>query len=311
MRAVRGHDGQPMIVDIDDPPGHGELLSMRAVGICASDLAYLTFGSEVILGHELVGVRADGRAVAVEGLYGCGKCDLCLDGQYNLCDQASQQALGLFNDGGMTEQFRAPVERLVELPFGIDVSSGSLIEPAAVAWHGARVGGARDGVRVAVVGGGSVGILALAAAQAQGASEVSLASRYDHQRELGERLGATQPSGDYDVVIEAAGSASALQRSVDLLAPGGTVAILGVHYGGMDVSYPTMLTKEARLIASMGYCSHEGGRDMQQAAEMLASRPEIGEALITHRFPLEDAAEAFRVAGDRQSGAIKVVVEVS
>jgi threonine dehydrogenase-like Zn-dependent dehydrogenase len=76
MRAVRGHDGQPMIVDIDEPPGHGELLSMRAVGICASDLAYLTFGSEVILGHGLVGVRADGTAVAVEGLYGCGQCDL-------------------------------------------------------------------------------------------------------------------------------------------------------------------------------------------------------------------------------------------
>jgi 2-desacetyl-2-hydroxyethyl bacteriochlorophyllide A dehydrogenase len=311
VKAVRGHEGRPIVIDIDEPPGQGELLTMRAVGICASDLSYLSMGSEVILGHELVGVQADGTPVAVEGLYGCGECDHCLDGQYNLCASSAQQALGIVIDGGMTEQFRAPVERLVELPDGLDVADGSLIEPAAVAWHGVRVGGTTKGKRVAVVGAGSVGMLAVAAAQAQGADEVSLESRYDHQKELGERLGATQPSGLYDVVIEAAGSASGLQKSLELLVPGGTIAILGVHYGGLDLPYLTMLTKEATLVASMGYCVHEGGRDMRQAAEMIAARPEIAEALITHRFPIEDAAEAFRVAADRQSGAIKVVVEVS
>ena len=153
-------------------------------------------------------------------------------------------------------------------------------------------------------------MLAVAAARAQGAAEVSLESRYDHQKELGERFGATQPAGLYDVVVEAGGSASALQRSVELLAPGGTIVVLGLHFGGLDVPYTVMLAKEATLIASMGYCSHAGGRDMQDAADMLAGRPEIADALITHRFPLEEAPEAFRVAADRKSGAIKVVVEV-
>ena len=310
MKAVRGHDGRPVLVEVDEPPGRGELLTMRAVGICASDLAYLSYGTEVILGHELVGIRADGTPVAIEGLYGCGDCDFCLAGRYNLCDQSAVQALGMFNDGGMVEQFRAPSERLVDLPVGLDVASGSLVEPAAVSWHGVRVGGTDAGKRVAVVGAGSVGILAVAAAQAQGAAEVSLESRYDQQRELGERLGATQPSGLYDVVVEAAGSASALQRVVELLAPGGTISVLGVHHGGLDVPYLVMLRKEAKLVASMGYCSHGVGGDMQQAAEMLAARPEIADALVTHRFPLEEAAEAFRVAADRKSGAIKVVVEV-
>ena len=86
--------------------------------------------------------------------------------------------------------------------------------------------------------------------------------------------------------------------------------ILGLHYGGLDVPFTTLLTKEVGLIASMGYCRHAGGRDMEQAAEMLAARPEIADSVVTHRFPLEDAAEAFRVAGDRASGAIKVIVEV-
>jgi len=311
VKAVRGRGGEPVVIDIDEPPGQGELLTMRAAGICASDLAYLSLGSEVILGHELVGMRSDGTPVAVEGLYGCGECDFCLDGQYNLCGFVAQRALGIVIDGGMTEQFRAPSERLVALPVGLDIANGSLIEPGAVAWHGVRVGGTTAGKRVAVVGAGSVGILAVASAQAQGADEVSLEARYDHQKAIGERLGASETSGLYDVVIEAAGSATGLERSLELLQPGGTIAILGVHYGGTNLPYLTMLTKEAKLIASMGYCAHEGGRDMQQAAEMLAGRPEIGDCLITHRFPVEDAAEAFRVAADRQSGAIKVVVEMS
>ncbi len=310
MRAVRGQGGQPVLVDVDDVPGEGELLSMRSVGICSSDLLYLRVGTEHVLGHELAGVRADGTAVAVEGLYGCGTCEHCLDGRINLCPQSTQRALGMMADGGMAEQFRAPSQRLVDLPVGLDVSSGALVEPASVSWHGVRVGGVGPDTRVLVVGAGSVGLLAVAAAQAMGAPEVGLAARHPHQRAIGEQLGATEPDGLYDLVIEAAGSADAVHQSIEQLAPGGTISVLGVHYAPVEMPFLPMLNKEATLITSMGYCRHDGGRDMQQAAEMLAARPELTEALITHRFPLEDAPEAFRVAADRASGAIKVVVDV-
>lgn len=123
-------------------------------------------------------------------------------------------------------------------------------------------------------------------------------------------VGEPQAGELYDVVIEAAGTTSALQRSVELVKPGGKVSLLGVHYNGLDVPYAALLKKEVTLAISMGYCGYAGQREMRQAAEMLAGRPEIPDALITHRFPLEDAAEAFRVAGDRESGAVKVVVEV-
>jgi len=68
---------------------------------------------------------------------------------------------------------------------------------------------------------------------------------------------------------------------------------------------------EARLIPSLGYCAHEGRREMEDAAQMLADEPDIARTVITHRFPLEDASEGFRVAGDRASGAIRVVIEPS
>jgi threonine dehydrogenase-like Zn-dependent dehydrogenase len=84
-----------------------------------------------------------------------------------------------------------------------------------------------------------------------------------------------------------------------------------VVHGPLEVPFGDLLRKEVALRASMGYCGHAGRREMLLAAQMLADRPEIPAGLITHRFPLEDAAEAFRVAGDRGAGAIKVVVDVS
>jgi threonine dehydrogenase-like Zn-dependent dehydrogenase len=310
MRAVRGQGGAPTLVDLEEAPGRGEAISMRAAGICASDLNYLARGTERVLGHELAGVRADGTAVSVEGMFGCEQCEYCLAGRNNLCHQATKMALGIMQDGGMVEQFRVPSNKLIQLPIGLDVANASLVEPASVAWHGVRLGGTGPESRVAVVGGGSIGQLAAAGAQSQNAAEVALEARYPHQHEVREALGVDEPDGLYDVVIEAAGSPSSIQRCVELVRPGGTIVVLGVVPGALDVPFSSLLTKELTLIASLSYCGHAGQREMRLAAEMLASRPEIPASVITHRFPLEDAAEAFRVAGDRRSGAIKVVVEI-
>lgn len=211
----------------------------------------------------------------------------------------------------MVEQFRVPSHKLLELPAGLDLASASLIEPASVSWHGVRLGGTSNETRVAVVGAGSIGLLAAAAAQAQQAAEVALEARHSHQHRIRERFEIGEPMGLYDVVIEAAGSPSAIQRCVELVRPGGTIVVLGVVYGLLDVPFGSLLTKEITLRASMGYCGHAGQREMRLAAQMLASRPEIADSLITHRFPLEDAGEAFRVAADRDSGAIKVVVDIA
>ena len=314
MKAVRGREGKPALVEVDEPPGFdgGEVLHMAVAGICASDLNYLRLGTERVLGHELAGRRVDGTPVLIEGQFGCGGCEFCREGRNNLCHQSTKMALGIMRDGGMVEQFKVPANKVLDVPKGLDVSNASLAEPAAVAWHGARLGRAGAERSVAVVGGGSIGQLAAVAAQTQGAEVVVMDARYPHQHAIRERLGVGEPvSGErYDVVVEAAGSPSALQRSVELVKPGGTVSLLGVHTEGFDVPYSALLTKEVTLVASMGYCGHAGRREMLLAAEMLAARPEIPDALITHRFALEDAGEAFRVAGDRESGAVKVVVEV-
>jgi 2-desacetyl-2-hydroxyethyl bacteriochlorophyllide A dehydrogenase len=312
MRAARGAGGGVVVVDLEEPPGTGELLHMRSTSVCASDLLYLTYGSTKVLGHELAGVTGDGTAVVVEALYGCMACDQCRRGTYNLCPTHGQRALGIAADGGMAEQFRAPAARLVPIPPGLDLRDASLVEPASVSWHALALAGTGPGTTVAVVGAGALGLLAVAGARSMGAEEVVLEARHAHQRVIGERLGATigaPGAGGFDVVVEAAGTAESLARAIELVGTRGTVVVLGVHMGAVQVDWMPLFHREARLLPSLGYCRHDGVREMDLAAAMLAGQADIARALITHRFPLEDAAEAFRVAGDKAAGAIRVVIE--
>jgi 2-desacetyl-2-hydroxyethyl bacteriochlorophyllide A dehydrogenase len=211
----------------------------------------------------------------------------------------------------MSHWFRAPAERLVDLPPGLDLADASLVEPASVAWHGLRSGNVGPDTRVAIVGGGAIGLLAVAGARAMGALEVALEARHDAQIAAGERLGATTTDGGlYDVVVEAAGSPSALARAVDLAAPGGCVVLIGVHTSGFEPPFLPLLLKEVRLVPAIAYGRHAHGHDMAEAAAMLASDPEVAATLVTHRFPLEEAPRAFAAAADRAAGAIKVVIDI-
>jgi threonine dehydrogenase-like Zn-dependent dehydrogenase len=310
MKAVRSTDGGAAVVDVEEPPGMGELLDMRSTSVCGSDLMYIELGSRSILGHELAGTREDGTPVVVEAIYGCMECEQCLNGAYNLCPTHGQRALGVTADGGMAEQFRAPAARLVPLPPGLDVRDASIVEPATVSWHALRLGLTGPGTRVAVVGAGGLGLLAVAGARRLGAEEVALEARHPFQWEAGERLGARAGTeGLYDVVVEAAGTPTSLACAAELVAPRGTIVVLGVHLGTVELPWGPLFHREASVVPSLGYCAHDGVREMEEAAAMLAEDPEIARTVITHRFPLEDASEAFRVAADRASGAIRVVVE--
>ena len=314
MKAVRSTGDladKVVLDDVDEAPGSGELVEVRSASICSSDLMYIGFGFQKILGHELAGVLEDGSPVVVEALFGCGQCADCRRGRYNLCPAHHERALGVSIDGGMAEQYRAPSDHLVALPEGLDVRDACLVEPASVSWHALRLAGTGPDTRVAVVGAGGLGLLAAAGARRQGAPDVAVEARHDHQREAAERLGATVGTeGLYDVVIEAAGTEQSLARCTELVAPRGTIAVLGVHTGAtISVPWHPLFMREASVVPSLGYCSHDGRPEMADVADMLADDPDILRTVITHRFPIEDAPEAFRVASDRASGAIRVVLE--
>ncbi|MCU1372997.1 MAG: Zn-dependent alcohol dehydrogenase [Actinomycetia bacterium] len=308
MRAVRSTADGPAVVEVDEPAGGGALVEVRSSSICGTDLGFLAMGPlPFTFGHEFAGT-VDGVAYAIEPTLFCGACAECLAGHTQRC-VGEHGNLGIFIDGGLADRVRVPRENLVALPPGLDVADACLVEPAGVAWHGVARAAIQPGERVVVVGGGSIGLLAVAAARALG-HPVDLEVRHPHQRLAGERLGAGTPSGQYDVVIEAAGSESGLARCTELARPGGRVVLLGVFHALIPVPGAMTLVKELTWVGAMAYGRHDGTREVDQVAAMLAAEPEIAATLITHRFPLDDAAEAFRVAADRQAGAIKVVLEV-
>ncbi len=310
MRAVRQNGKHVHVVELPPPSGPGVRVRVRSAGICGSDLHALA--SEMLsgntLGHEIAGVTDDGTPVAIEPIAPCGACEPCLRGDYNLCIRSVAMLYGMGLDGGMADELLVEARAIVPLPAGVAIADASLVEPLAVVVYALRRAALRANQRVVVIGGGTIGLCAVAAARATGA-EVALVARHDAQRAAGERLGARAASGEYDLVVEAAGSESALARAVELAKPGGTVSIPGIYWGPVAMPGFAMGLKEVSLCPSFLYARHGGGRDADAAAALLAATPELPRAIITHRFPLDAAPEAFATAASRSAGAIKVVLE--
>jgi threonine dehydrogenase-like Zn-dependent dehydrogenase len=283
---------------------------VASAGICGSDLHLLSWDMPTILGHEIAGALDDGTLVAVEPIAPCFECAPCRNGEYNLCAVGPDMIMGIGRDGGMADECLVPASSIVPVPSGLSSHDACLVEPLAVAVHGVRRSQVAPAERVAVVGGGSIGQCAVVAVQATGAS-VAMEARHDAQRSAADRLGATPiGDGDYDVVIEAAGNASALARAVELCRPGGRVVLLASYWDGtVDIPAYAVCMNEINLIPASMYGRVGPSRDFEVAVALLAARPEVPETIITHRFPLDAAVEAFTVAHERQAGAIKVVLE--
>jgi threonine dehydrogenase-like Zn-dependent dehydrogenase len=308
MRAVRCEGSAIRVVELPRPSGPGVRVKVRSAGICGSDLHLLGRVHGLTLGHEVAGFAEDGTPVAIEPLSPCGACAQCLRGDYQICAEGTPIIHGIGRDGGMADEMLVPARALARLPSGVRVEDACLVEPLAVAVHAFRRAGLRGGMRVAVVGAGAIGLCAVAVARSAGA-EVALVARHDAQRAAGERLGAKPASGVYDLAVDAAGSESSLAQAVDLAAPGANVALMGSYWTPVWMPGLAMGMKEVNLVPGLMYGRAGAMRDIDAAVNVLADTPELPRAVITHRFPLDAAPEAFAAAQDRAAGAIKVVLE--
>jgi threonine dehydrogenase-like Zn-dependent dehydrogenase len=309
MLALRNIDGGVRPVQLPRPTGDGVRVRVIACGICGTDLANVRRGpSPVTPGHEIAGITDDGRLVAVEPMVTCGQCKQCGAGSYHLCQSPSQRWIGGSVDGGMAEEVLVPERALVSLPGSVDPMDACLVEPLAGALHGLRVARTSVGQRVALIGGGTMGLCALVGALPL-ATEVSMSAKHPHQAEAAHRLGATDVTGCYDLVVDAAGTERSLALACELVVPGGTICALAKYATPtIPISSTLMMHKELTLITPVAYCRSVAGRDIEAAAALLAARPDFPRVVITHRFPLERGTEAFAVAANRAAGSIKVVV---
>jgi threonine dehydrogenase-like Zn-dependent dehydrogenase len=296
------------VIELPDSPATGVRVSVASSGICGSDLHLASFGpSEVTLGHEFCGSLDDGTPVAVLPAVRCGRCPRCLAGEEQQCDAAIGSTYGVSLDGGLADDAWVDPACAIPLPPTPTLDVACLVEPIAVALHGAHRAGVVAGTRVLVIGAGPIGLCSVTVARRLGASVDALARRSERLA-AAERLGAEPDAGSgYDIVLDAAGTQSSLDQAVTRVRPGGTIGVLAGFWEPVTIGM-ALLMKEVVLVPAFTYGHHHEVSEFEEAVRVLDDAPELPEAVITHRFTLDDAAEAFRVAADRTSGAIKVVV---
>ena len=242
------------------------LVKVLAAGICSSDIPRIftkgTYHFPTIPGHEFCGLveavhdEADsgliGKRVGVYPLIPCKKCPSCQKGRYETCEHYDY--LGSRRDGGFAEYVAVPVWNLLELPDAVSDVQGALLEPAAVALHAVKRAEIASGDSVCVVGSGAIGLLAGQWAKLQGAGRVAIKGRSEAKRNLAESCGLeylTDTAGEqFDQVIEAVGSETALIESIQLTVPGGRVVLMGNPDGPRTLSqdiYWRILRKQLTL----------------------------------------------------------------
>ncbi|MDR6692437.1 L-idonate 5-dehydrogenase [Microbacterium sp. 1154] len=335
--AVVAHAADDLRVDdIGEPiPDADEaVVAVAFGGVCGSDLHYWRHGAAgasilrepLVLGHELSGVvvraaadgsgPAEGTPVAVHPLTPRD------DGatpwpreRPNLAPASTYLGSAMHlphTQGGFAERVALPTRMLFPLPAGLDLDTAVLAEPAAVAWHAVERAGTVAGRRVAVIGSGPIGLLAVAAARHHGAAEVVATDLHERPRGLAAARGARALDArddsaiealHADVVIESSGTVPGLAAAVAAARRGGTVVLLGLQSAGtVGAPIATAITRELTLTGSFRF-----GGEFGEVLAALADGSLAVDGIVTHVAPVADALDAFATAADA-SRSSKVVL---
>ena len=344
--AVLFGPGDIRVVDRPVPePGPDEVLvRVRMCGICGTDLKILAghfpltppFG-DFVPGHEWTGTVAAtgasvdelavGDRVCIEAHRGCGRCANCLTGRYTAClnygnAAKGHRATGMTANGGFAEYAVHHVGALHRLPDELTFEDGVLITTAGTGLYGLDVaGGYIAGQDVAVFGPGPVGLMAARVCVLLGAATVILVGTRKSRLALGRDLGAvtvdareTDPVAavleltgglGVDLAIEASGAVGVPQQCADVTKRGGRVLFVAFYPEPVLLDLSAVVRKDITMFTSRGE-----GRDNVRRAVALARGGRLrGRELVTHRFPLDDIAEALRVLSAREGDPVKVVVQ--
>ncbi|MFN2386192.1 MAG: alcohol dehydrogenase catalytic domain-containing protein [Thermoanaerobaculia bacterium] len=338
MKAVRAEpDGSVLLVDQAPPRvGSGEaLVRVRASGICGSDLLrwYVAGKAGTVLGHELageilevgegVGDFAPGDRVVPHHHAPCLDCLACRAGRYVHC--ASWRASRL-DPGGLSELVRIPALNLRhdtrKVPPSLTDEEAAFTEPLATVLKAFVRGAFESGQSILVVGLGTAGQLAVRLARSRGARRVAGADRVDSRLELARRWGADETidvrseplaaaarrvsgGAGFDLVLVCPGGSEVVAEAAEAAAPGGTVLLFTMAPAGEVLALPAhdLYFREIRLVPSYS-C---GPDDTRTALDLIAGGiVQVGD-LVTHRFPITQAAEAFARAADPRD-SVKVMI---
>lgn len=321
----------------------GELLvAVACGGICGSDLSYFRKGGvgdfrlrePLTLGHEVAGTVVEsaagdgapvvGTRVAINPSRACLRCPQCRAGRGNLCRDMrflGSAARMPHVQGGFSAMLGVRPDQCAAIPDAMPFRLAACAEPLAVALHAMRRAGPLLGRRVLVAGAGPIGLMCLAAARLAGAAEVTVSDLAEMPLQVARTMGAAATvrvadddalareaaaGGGFEIAFEAAGTAGSVASLPALMRPGGRIVQLGMLPPGLSpVAVNLMMAREIDLLGSFRFCD-----EFADAVAALASGRIDVSPMLSARFPLDEAAAAFAMAGDR-TRAIKVHLDIA
>ena len=313
-------------------PGPGDaLVRVVAAGICGSDRE-LHAGTRpapfvrypIVPGHEWSGVVESvgedvphnlvGTAAVGEGFRACLTCARCRSGDTNLC-AAGYEETGFTCSGAFADYLVLPARLLHVLNPGADLRAAALIEPAACAAAAVAKARIEPGERVAVVGAGTLGMLAIQLLAAYSPMELLAVDARPERAELALASGASrmvspdalaEMEGRYDVVVEAAGVGPSAEAAARLTRRGGRVVLTGIPGDDDPAALPVGLVVGRQLTVATVF----GAPSSAWVVAVRAFNARILDPapLITHEFPIEDYGRAIELMAGGQSGVGKILL---
>lgn len=323
------------------PADNEVLVEVQRTGICGTDvemyhgtMAYFKMGwtqYPITLGHEWSGTVVDrgrdvtslsvGDRVTGDVTIGCGWCENCKRGLYNLCLSKIEVGLCRGKDGAYAEYLTMPARHTYRVPDGVSFAEAAFTEPAATVVKAIRKARLEPGAVCVIIGDGPIGLLGLQAADACGAGLTVLTGTFDAKLAVGTQLGAdivinvtkqdlaetiselTNGVGA-DFVMEASGNVEAFKQAVKITRMGGTVSVVGLYETPIpDFDMGDAVVRDIDLITSVASPNsfHETLRLMQRGR--IRTTP-----LISHEFALAQARDAFDVQINRQAERCKILL---
>lgn len=301
------------------------IVRVEAVGICGSDMhAYHGYDSRrpppLILGHEaagrIVGGPRDGERVTINPLVVDPACPYAIEGRWHL--SPTRQIISMPpRPGAFAEYVRIPERNLVTVPDDLPIEHAALAEPIAVSWHGVRLGVEKlhqplAACRVAVLGGGAIGLTSAIVARHFGAADIVIGETNPLRRQTlqsSEGFAVYVPGSDdlaensIDLVVDAVGAAATRAAASRMVRPGGVIVHLGLLPGidGLDIRKVTL--QEVTFTGSYCYTSV----DFRQTVAALAAR-RLGSLGWFEERPLSEGARAFADIDAGATAAAKIVL---
>jgi L-iditol 2-dehydrogenase len=312
------------------------LVKVKAAAICGSDLgiynytsAYSRMRLPVVMGHEFAGeiVEASqevknfkpGDRVLAESVKACGKCGFCRSGMSNLCDGST--LFGIHTDGGFAEYVAVPASLLHRVPDAMSYEEAALVEPLSNALHFVRdITPFRFGDLVVVQGCGPIGLFSAQLFRLGGARVLVTGLTVDKARfKIAERLGLEtlnveeenlvdrvmklSDGSGADVAFVAVGAPQAVKQATEIVRKRGHITVVGIFGEEVPVDLTWLVRRELSIVGA-----YDAKPDnFTKSIELITSGQVNVRDVLTHRFSLDQAEEAFRVALDRSGGKVEFI----